>query len=520
MDEQNNFDDPSEITHLGLEAIRDSGEKPAPPQARLVALAGPVAGRKITLGDALVLGRSSTTDVSIDDPLLSRRHAQLTRVAEGQYILEDLASRNGTSLNGSPVKREKVAFGDRIQVGSSILLFTHHDPLEDQVAQRQKLEAIGRLGTGIAHDFNNLLGAILSSMDFVDELPRGTRLSDPEVAESLRDVRLAATRAAEMTRRLLGFARQTHRSHAPVDLRSLIEEVILLVRRTFDRSIEIETSLDGTPTVSGDHSQLHQLLLNLLINARDAMPGGGKIGVVCRRATEAELAMAHRPAGIPHALIRVSDSGEGMDSDVQKHAFEPFFTTKSGEAGTGLGLATVYEVAAAHGGHVELWSKCGEGTAFTIFLPLCTAKRMGSRPSTLEGAVPIKLPDTPMRILLVDDEDMVRRSAGRVLRQAGHEVMYGRNGEEALRLYAEAQRKPDLVVLDLNMPVMGGEETFHRLRKIDAHAPVLFVSGYWDRELERRLRAEGALGFVQKPYEVRQLREGLHAAMIEKSVKG
>ncbi|NCQ60892.1 MAG: response regulator, partial [Myxococcales bacterium] len=128
--------------------------------------------------------------------------------------------------------------------------------------------------------------------------------------------------------------------------------------------------------------------------------------------------------------------------------------------------------------------------------------------------------DTPMRILLVDDEDMVRRSAGRVLRQAGHEVMYGRNGEEALRLYAEAQRKPDLVVLDLNMPVMGGEETFHRLRKIDAHAPVLFVSGYWDRELERRLRAEGALGFVQKPYEVRQLREGLHAAMIEKSVKG
>jgi signal transduction histidine kinase/ActR/RegA family two-component response regulator len=520
LNEWDNSKDPSEITHLGLEALRDSSRPATPPQVRLIALAGPIAGRKLTLGDSLILGRSSTADLSIDDPLLSRRHAKLSLGADGHYLLEDLGSRNGTSLNGMPCTRDSLSFGDRVQVGSSILLFTHYDPLEEQVAQRQKLEAIGRLGTGIAHDFNNLLGAILSSMDFVEELPPNTPLSQEDVAESLRDVRIAAMRAAEMTRRLLGFARQTHRSHGPVDLRGLVEEVIHLARRTFDRSIEIDANLDGTPVISGDHSQLHQLLMNLFINARDAMPNGGKISVVGRRATEAEMAMAHRPTGVAHALIRVQDTGTGMDTDVQKHAFEPFFTTKDGEAGAGLGLATVYEVAAAHGGHVDLWSKRGEGTAFTVFLPLGQTKRPISRPATLEGAAPIKLLDTPMRILLVDDEDVVRRSAGRVLRQAGHEVVYARDGEEAVQLYAEAQRKPDLVLLDLNMPITGGEETFHRLRRVDPQAPVLFVSGYWDRELERRLRSEGALGFVQKPYEVRQLKEALHAAIIEKSVSG
>jgi len=520
LNEWDNSKDPSEITHLGMEALTESSHPTEPTQARLVVLAGPLAGRKITLRDDLVLGRSSATDFSIDDPLLSRRHLRLSMQASGRYQMEDLGSRNGSSLNGVPTDKAELAFGDRIQIGSSILLFTHFDPLEEQVAQRQKLEAIGRLGTGIAHDFNNLLGAILSSMDFVDELSRDTTLGDVDVTESLRDVRLAAVRAAEMTKRLLGFARQTNRSHGPVDLRGLIEEVIHLARRTFDRSIVIDSNLDGTPVISGDHSQLHQLLMNLFINARDAMPNGGKITVMARRATQAELAMAHRPIGVAHALVRVQDTGTGMDTDVQKHAFEPFFTTKDGEAGAGLGLATVYEAAASHGGHVDLWSKRGEGTAFTIFLPLGESRRPISRPATLEGHMPVRMQDTPMRILLVDDEDVVRRSAGRVLRQAGHEVVYARDGEEAVRLYADAQRKPDVVLLDLNMPITGGEETFFQLRSVDPHAPVIFVSGYWDRELERRLRAAGALGFVQKPYEARQLKETIHAAMIEKSISG
>jgi signal transduction histidine kinase/CheY-like chemotaxis protein len=500
--------DPTEVTRRHVFAQKGLSEKQE--QARIVVLAGKLAGDKYAIGDELTLGRGDQAHVKLDDTLVSRMHARIFQHQNGSYIVEDLDSRNGTQVNGMAITRQVLAYGDRIQIGSSLLLFAHHDPMEEQVAQRRKLEAIGRLGTGVAHDFNNLLGAVKASIDFLNGLPDETQVSEADVREAFSDIRAAAAAATEMTSRLLGFAREVQRSHSEVDLSELCHHVVQLARHTFHRSIRIEARIDRGLKVIGDRGQLHQLLMNLLINARDAMPNGGKLQISAKKADQLDLEKAPLNPLVAHALITVEDTGVGMDEATRERAFDPFFTTKNDQVGAGLGLAAVYEIAKAHNGHITVHSTPNRGTQFQVVFPLTTERPMIPTEPSLPA---IELPPTQLLILLVDDEDVVRRSAGRVVRQSGHRVIFARSGQEALRVYTETQPRPDLVLMDLNMPGMTGDQAFKELKGVDAEAPVVFVSGYWDRDLERELRSMGALGFVQKPYEAATLRNAIVQAM-------
>jgi len=499
--------DPTEVTRQHVFKHKSLSNKEE--QARIVVLAGKLAGDKYAIGKELTLGRGEKADVQVDDTLVSRVHVRIFQHENGSYLIEDLASRNGTQVNGMGVTRRVLTYGDRIQIGSSLLLFAHHDPMEEQVAQRRKLEAIGRLGTGVAHDFNNLLGAVKSSIDFLNGLPGETKVSDPDVREAFNDIRSAAAAATEMTSRLLGFAREVERSHTEVDLSELCHHVVQLARRTFHRGIAIEARIDRGLKVSGDRGQLHQLLMNLLINARDAMPNGGKLKLSAKKADPVDIEKAPLNPLVAHAIVTVEDTGIGMDDATRERAFDPFFSTKGDQVGAGLGLAAVYEIAKSHNGHITLHSVPNRGSELQVVFPLTSERSLQTEPSLPA----IKLPRTQLLILLVDDEDVVRRSAGRVVRQSGHRVIFARSGEEALRIYDETQPRPDLVLMDLNMPGMTGDQAFKKLKEVDPEAPVVFVSGYWDRDLERELRGMGALGFVQKPYEAATLRDAIVQAM-------
>ncbi len=500
-------DDPTEVTRQHV--FKQKGLSNKEEQARIVVLAGKLAGDKYAIGKELTFGRGEKADVQVDDTLVSRVHVRIFQHENGSYLIEDLASRNGTQVNGMAVTRRVLTYGDRIQIGSSLLLFAHHDPMEEQVAQRRKLEAIGRLGTGVAHDFNNLLGAVRSSIDFLNGLPGETKVSEPDVREAFNDIRAASAAATEMTSRLLGFAREVERSHTEVDLSELCHHVVQLARHTFHRGISIEARIDRGLKVSGDRGQLHQLLMNLLINARDAMPNGGKLKLSAKKAEPVDLEKAPLNPLVAHAIVTVEDTGIGMDDATRERAFDPFFSTKGDQVGAGLGLAAVYEIAKSHNGHITLHSVPNRGSEFQVVFPLTSERSLPTEPSLPA----IKLPSTQLLILLVDDEDVVRRSAGRVVRQSGHRVIFARSGEEALRIYDETQPRPDLVLMDLNMPGMTGDQAFKKLKEVDSEAPVVFVSGYWDRDLERELRSMGALGFVQKPYEAATLRDAIVQAM-------
>jgi len=499
--------DPTEVTRQHV--FKQKGLSNKEEQARIVVLAGKLAGDKYAIEKELTLGRGEKADIQVEDTLVSRVHVRIFQHENGSYLIEDMESRNGTQVNGMAVTRRVLTYGDRIQIGSSLLLFAHHDPMEEQAAQRRKLEAIGRLGTGVAHDFNNLLGAVRSSIDFLNGLSGETKVSDSDVREAFNDIRSAAAAATEMTSRLLGFAREVERSHTEVDLSELCHHVVQLARHTFHRGIAIEARIDRGLKISGDRGQLHQLLMNLLINARDAMPNGGKLKLSATKADPVDLEKAPLNPLVAHAIVTVEDTGVGMDDATRERAFDPFFSTKGDQVGAGLGLAAVYEIAKTHNGHITMHSVPNRGSEFQVVFPLTSERSVPTEPSLPA----IKLPRTQLLILLVDDEDVVRRSAGRVVRQSGHRVIFARSGDEALRIYDETQPRPDLVLMDLNMPGMTGDQAFKKLKEVDPQAPVVFVSGYWDRDLERELRGMGALGFVQKPYEAATLRDAIVQAM-------
>ena len=321
-------------------------------EVRVVVLGGMLAGEKFKVDGELSFGRGSEVVVKLEDTLVSRRHARIFEHPNGGHVIEDLGSRNGTQVNGQSVTKKLLAYGDRIQIGSSLLLFTHHDPIEAQVEHRRKLEAIGRLGTGVAHDFNNLMGAVSASIDYLRGLDGTTQLNEQEVKDAFRDIRTAASAATEMTGRLLGFAREKSGNKKPVNLSKVCQDAVKLARHTFRRGIHIECKIDPRLVVSGDKSQIHQLLMNLLINARDAMGDHGELLVTAKRTSEGDVDLATLNPLVEHALIIVQDSGVGMDAATKERAFDPFFTTKSGEVGAGLGLAAVYDIVRAHNGHV------------------------------------------------------------------------------------------------------------------------------------------------------------------------
>jgi len=452
-----------------------------------------------------MIGRSIGCDVLIEEPDISRRHAKVRRNEDDTFEIEDLESSNGTSVNGVRVQKIELKLGDKIRVADTVVLtLAAYDPVEEQILQRQRLETLGRLSAGLSHDFNNMQAVITAALDFLLNLDREKSLGDERVRDALSDVVRASGRASELARNLMSYARSDRDGYAIVDVSLVCEEVLKFVERTFDRRISVVPDIQSTLSVIGSSAELHQVLMNLCVNARDALAVTGELRVSVELATSGSITEMEIPPGLQFVLITVEDTGVGMDEQTCARLFEPFFSTKGAKSGYGLGLAMVKDIISDHGGTIDVKSRLGEGTAFRICLP--TAPSARRRRAISEPSLP-SLPQMPKGslVLVADDEEMIRKSIGRVLEQAGVQVLYANDGLEVVRVYAAQTRRPDLVLLDLHMPNATGEEAMVQLRELDPDVRVVVVSGHHGGERERNTRSLGALGFVQKPFPAAKL---------------
>ncbi len=384
--------------------------------------------------------------------------------------------------------------GRPVEVVGSWSDITERKNLEDQYRQAQKMEAIGRLAGGVAHDFNNLLTVINGYGELVlSHLPPGN-----PIRELIQAVVAAGDRAAGLTRQLLAFSRKAIVEPRILDLKAVVADIDKLLRRIIGEDIQLTVIADAAlGRVKADPGQIEQVIVNLVVNARDAMPQGGRLTIeVCNVELDESYARQHtdaRPG--PHVLLAVSDTGCGMDQATMSHIFEPFFTTK-GEKGTGLGLATVHGIVKQSGGHVGVYSEVGRGTTFKVYLPR-TEERPVSGKSHHGLAV---LPHGRETVLLVEDEEGVRVLSRHILHGCGYTVLEACDGADALRVAGQHPGPIDLLITDVVMPRMGGSELAGQLAARHAGMRVLFLSGYTDDAVVRHGILENQVQFLQKPF--------------------
>jgi signal transduction histidine kinase/CheY-like chemotaxis protein len=375
--------------------------------------------------------------------------------------------------------------------------------VQAQLQQAQRLENLGQLAGGVAHDFNNLVAVILNYASFVsEELTAATGSDWAERRETalgdLGQITRAGERAASLTRQLLAFARREVIRPQVLDLDTVINRVGELLHRTLGEHVELVTSPGGDLwPVLADPGQMEQVLVNLAVNARDAMPGGGTLTIDTSNVfVDAEsIAGGSTAREGRHVRLRVSDTGTGMSADVVEHAFEPFFTTKEAGAGTGLGLATVYGILAQADGDIRIYSEPGAGTTFSITLPV-----------TAEAAIP-KVESAPYQrspkgetVLVVEDEDALREVAKRIFTRSGYHVLTAANGPEALCMARAYTGEIHLLVTDVVMPHMLGKEVAEKMRAVKPGIEVLFMSGYARPVLASQGRLDPNVALVEKPF--------------------
>ncbi|MDB4907437.1 MAG: domain S-box protein [Gemmatimonadetes bacterium] len=457
------------------------------------------------------------------DEAMGRTIMELTVAPESpDRAPEILAAINaGTSWSGEMVVRRKDESRFTAQVTTSAIHgasgrvtaiigvstdVTRRLQVESHLRQSQKTEAVGRLAGGVAHDFNNLLTVITAHAEFLERAAL-----TPEEREDLGEVRKAAARAAGLTRQLLAFSRQQVMEMGVVQPSEVANEVHKMLRRLIGEDIEMQLSLrDDTPAVLADRGQLEQVILNLVMNARDAMPGGGRLAIETRAVELPESRMPDGRELTPgrYAALTVRDTGEGMTTEVQARIFDPFYSTKETGKGTGLGLATVHGIVEQSGGFITVESSVGVGSTFTVYLPAATRQApvavVAPRSSTLSGTE---------TVLLVEDEAEVRHLARRILVGRGYTVLEARRGGEALSLLTMPGVKIDLLVTDAVMPGMSGQELAAAATQIVPGLAVVVMSGYTNHELARRGGFEVAHTFLHKPFSSVRLLEAVRAAL-------
>ena len=345
------------------------------PTARLVCVLGHEVGKTFQLDGAepVIIGRGSSVSISIEGTEVSRRHAMITRRQDHNFVLRDLSSRNGTTVNGALITEHVLTPGDRIHLGGgTVLMFTIHDDLESRALRFQRLESLATVTGGIVHDFKNTLGVIIANAELLQNALAGLPRNEEHVA-MVGDIALAATAGLETAKRLLYFSdRQGGEGWTNIDVASLVDEVLAIVRRPLVlKRIRLEVQTQAAMRVWGSRDELHHALLNLVVNARDAMPDGGTLRVAARALAlpRAESMRLHLPLPGTYVEIEVSDTGTGMDAATRARIFEPFFTTKPSGVGTGLGLPTVYGTIRRHGGNVLVDSTLGKGTVMRVLIP-------------------------------------------------------------------------------------------------------------------------------------------------------
>ncbi|MGB3273791.1 MAG: response regulator, partial [Xanthobacteraceae bacterium] len=401
-----------------------------------------------------------------------------------------------------------------------LLETTEKRQLENQFNQSQKMQAVGQLAGGIAHDFNNVLSAIMMANDFLLNAHKPT---DPSF-QDIMQIKQNATRAATLVRQLLAFSRRQTMRPQVLDLGDALSDLTMLLRRLIGEKVKLDVvhSRDLWP-VKVDVSQFEQVIVNLAVNARDAMPDGGRLTVRTANVPTAEAArLAHQ--GMPAAdyvRIDVADTGTGMPADVVDKIFEPFFSTKEVGKGTGLGLSTVYGIVKQTDGFIYVDSKPGEGTTFHIFLPRHVAPAAASDlaletpPAAASAPPPARSRDLTGQgtILLVEDEEGLRALNGRGLRSRGYNVVEAANGVEALELLEEQDGAIDLVVSDVVMPEMDGPTMLAEMRKRNPDLKIIFVSGYAEDAFEKSLPDNEQFAFLPKPFTLSQLVEAVKETM-------
>ena len=376
---------------------------------------------------------------------------------------------------------------------------TEQKRLESQYLRAQRLESIGTLASGVAHDLNNILSPIVMGADMLE-----TPAADEEMRSVLTVIRQSAERGRDIVKQLLTFARGGTSQKGPVQPRHLLKEIDRLLRETFPKNMQIYVSYAEEPaTVLADPSQLHQVLMNLCVNARDAMPEGGVLFVHLENRTLDETTVRIHPRArlVPYVVFRVADNGMGIPAAVLDRIFDPFFTTKPAGKGTGLGLATVLGIAESHGGFVTVESQLGQGTTFEVFLPASTAR-------TDADAAPRKAAASRGHgemVLIVDDEPAIARLAETILRQHGYEALTAHSAAEALQHFERQTGRIRAALTDIMMPFGDGRDLIATLHALDSRLPIVAMSGVATAELQCETRDRGACGFLCKPFSAEKL---------------
>jgi len=422
-------------------------------------------------------------------------------LASTEYNRNTVRTRDGQELliewHNTVIRDDRGRIIGTLSSGEDV---TERARMQEQIQQSDKLRSIGQLAGGIAHDFNNQLAVLLGYADLLRE-----QLADNKelrgYATTIGDV---VRRSADLTKQLLAFARKGKYQSVPVNMHSIIAEVISLLGRSIDKRIKLRQHLDANPPMTeGDPTQLQNALLNIALNARDAMPEGGELQVATEVVDLDEAYCRTNPFDIrPGRFIQiaVTDTGMGMDAETQKHIFEPFFTTKEAGKGTGMGLAAVYGTVKLHGGAVNVYSEVGHGTTMRLYLPL-----LETAVETEERERASDVVRGHGHILIVDDEERVRDMAKSVLQHLGYQVTTCKDGAEGVGYYREAWKTVDLVILDMVMPELGGRDAYVAMRQINPSVRAILASGYSLNGEAQAIMDQGIQGFVQKPFRLSEL---------------
>jgi PAS domain S-box-containing protein len=445
-----------------------------------------------------------------DRPLLRERFLQIMAGEPVQTTYAGRLLRPDGTIAWIEARTQPIRWEGRAAYQSMVRDVTERVHLEERLREAQKMEAVGQLAGGVAHDFNNLVTGILCHANLI----RDAATPGEAVHEAAKTIEEAARRAAELTGQLLGFARRGKLENVPVDLAAAIAAAVALVGPTLGEKVRVTRRIrTPRPLAMGDPGQLQQVVLNLVLNARDAMPDGGDLAF---QVDEADLdapgapGPAARPDAAPgrYVVLSVSDTGRGIAAEVRHRIFEPFFTTKPPGQGLGMGLAVVYGIVRNHGGWVEVESEVGRGTTLRVHLP--------AAPEGAEVAPPAAPGPTVRRagrILVVEDEEVVRRAVEQMLTRAGYEVMTASNGREAVACYAAHAGRLDLVIIDLRMPEMDGRACFRELKRLDPGVKAIVSTGYEADGAAQEMLDQGMVGFVRKPYQMEDLLGAVASAL-------
>jgi signal transduction histidine kinase len=425
------------------------------------------------------------------------------RRADGGIVWVHAQAQLARDADGNP----KRLFGTVLDITERKRNEEERRVLEGQLRQAQKMEAVGQLAAGVAHDFNNILMVILGNTELLLPMLEGgfDEGAGEATRNGLEEIKTAGQRAAAITRQLLAFGRKEMIKAEVLELDRVIRDAEEMLRRLLPEDIVFDVNVaPETRCVRADVGHVEQIVMNLVLNARDAMPGGGTLRVTC---VNADLDEAHANAHVgarpgPHVMLVVSDTGVGMTQEMTEHIYEPFFTTKPMGKGTGLGLATVYGILRQMGGHISVESELERGSTFRVYLPAVEKERAEPEAAAAENG-----PSGDEVILVCEDEEVVRQLLCRVLRAAGYRVLEAEDGRAALAVAAGHQGPIHLLVSDVVMPEMDGGKLFQEMARNRPETRVMFVSGYTDDVIDVEASWGTGWGFLQKPFSPSALRE-------------